>query len=192
MRSERVQVACKQREGPSTRRAARWRAGGRGAGPRGSSGFSWRPFFKRRNSFTCLLFRDWYRPGARECWVTLDSLRAPWTVASQAPLPRGFSRLLPGAGCHFLLQGSSPSAEQNSALFAPLFPALAGGFFTCALHLGSLYEHIHINKKKRKQIELFKFPCLELMLGELHLGLASTDFSVIILFCFVNISPLDR
>ena len=110
----------------------------------------------------------------------------------QAPLSREFSRLLPEWVAISYSRGSSPSAEQNSPLFAPLPPASAGGFFTSGLHLGSPYERIHIKKKNIKQIELFKFPCLVLMLGELHLRLASTAFSLIILFCFVNISPLDR
>ena len=48
----------------------------------------------------------------------------PWTVAPQAPLSMGFPSKILGVGCHSFSRGSSrPGIE-------PVFPALAGGFFT--------------------------------------------------------------
>ena len=40
----------------------------------------------------------------------------PWTVAHQAPPSMGFSRQESGVGCHFLLQGISPTQGSNPGL----------------------------------------------------------------------------
>ena len=45
--------------------------------------------------------------------VVSDSLRPPWTVACQAPLPWDFPGKNTGMGCHFLLQGSSQPRDRT-------------------------------------------------------------------------------
>ena len=60
---------------------------------------------------------------------------ATWTIASQAPLSMGFSRPEYRSGVHALLQGifSNIGIEPESLRS----PALAGGFFTTGVTLGS-------------------------------------------------------
>ena len=53
------------------------------------------------------------------CSVVSDSV-IPWTVARQAPLPWGFSGKNTGVGCHFLLQGISPTQGPNLSLLCLL------------------------------------------------------------------------
>ena len=58
----------------------------------------------------------------------------PWTVAHQAPLSMGFSRLEGWSGCHFSSRGSfRPRTEP----WSPASSALTDGFFNM-YHLGSL------------------------------------------------------
>ena len=54
-----------------------------------------------------------------------------WTVACQAPVQDSPGKNA-GVGCHFLFQGNllNPGIEHTS----PMFPALAGGFFTTEPH----------------------------------------------------------
>ena len=47
---------------------------------------------------------------------------APWTVTHQASHPWNFPGKNTGAGCHFLLQGISPTQEPNLHLIYPLAP----------------------------------------------------------------------
>ena len=48
--------------------------------------------------------------------VVSSSAAKSWTVACQAPLPRGFSRQEYWSGLHFLLQGIFPTQESNTGL----------------------------------------------------------------------------
>ena len=48
--------------------------------------------------------------------VVSDSLRPPWTVACQAPLPWDFPGKNTGMGCHFLLQGIFLTQGSNPSL----------------------------------------------------------------------------
>ena len=53
---------------------------------------------------------------------------APWTVAFQAPLSMGFSRLQYWSGLSFPSPGDLP--EPGIELVSPVSPALVGNFFT--------------------------------------------------------------
>ena len=59
-------------------------------------------------------------------WVWLFATQ--WTVACQAPLSMGFSRVEYWSGCHFLLQGIFLTQGWNSSLLCLLH--LAARFFT--------------------------------------------------------------
>ena len=52
----------------------------------------------------------------------------PWTVAHQAPLSMGFSRQESWSGLQFPPPGDLPDLRIES--MSPVFPTLAGGFFT--------------------------------------------------------------
>ena len=55
---------------------------------------------------------------SRFCHVSLSA--APWTVAHQAPLSKGFFRQEYGVGCYFLLQGIFPTQGSNPHLLSLL------------------------------------------------------------------------
>ena len=57
-----------------------------------------------------------------------DSFAAPWTVAHQAPLSKGFPRQEYWSGLPFPSPGDLPHAGIEPS--SPMSPALAGGFFT--------------------------------------------------------------
>ena len=62
------------------------------------------------------------------CSVMSDSFAAPWTVAHQAPLSKGFPRQEYWSGLPFPSPGDLPHAGIEPS--SPMSPALAGGFFT--------------------------------------------------------------
>ena len=65
------------------------------------------------------------------CVLTCVQLfAAPWTVACQAPLSRGFSRQEYWSGLPFSLPGDLPDPRIKPTSLAS--PALAGGFLTTA------------------------------------------------------------
>ena len=64
------------------------------------------------------------RPGFIPLLLPME-FATPWTVAYQAPLSMEFSRQDTGMGCYALLQGNLPNPG-----IEPVFPELAGGFFT--------------------------------------------------------------
>ena len=59
------------------------------------------------------------------CSVMSDSFVTPWTVAHQAPLPMRLPRQEYWSGLPFPSLGDLPDPG-----IKPVFPALAGGFFT--------------------------------------------------------------
>ena len=59
------------------------------------------------------------------CWVVSESFVTPWTVARQVPLSMKISRQEYWSGLPFPSSGDLPDPG-----IKPLFPALAGGFFT--------------------------------------------------------------
>ena len=61
------------------------------------------------------------------CSFGSDSFATPWMVAHQAPL--SFLGKNTGVSCHFLHQGIFSTQELNPSLL-PVFPELAGRFFT--------------------------------------------------------------
>ena len=61
------------------------------------------------------------------CLVMSDSA-APWTVASQAPLPMEFSRQAYWSRVLFPTPGNLPDPGIEPA--SPVFPKLVGSFFT--------------------------------------------------------------
>ena len=67
----------------------------------------------------CLMYIDTYThcECMRACSVVSDSLWPHGLIAYQALLSREFSRQEYGAGCHFLLQGISPTQGSNPCLF---------------------------------------------------------------------------
>ena len=69
------------------------------------------------------------------CSGVSNSLRPPWTVAHQAPLPMGFSRQEHWSG----LPCSSPEdlPDPGTEPASVTSPALAGGFFTTSATSGS-------------------------------------------------------
>ena len=68
------------------------------------------------------------------CSVAFNSA-TPWTVAHQAPLSMGFSRQEYWSGLPFPPPGDFPDPGIKST--SPVSPALAGGFFTAFIGLGS-------------------------------------------------------
>ena len=78
--------------------------------------------------------------------VTSNSLRPPWTIASQAPMSLGFSRQKYWSGLSFPPPGDLPnSGIEPRSLMSPV---LASEFYHCC-HLGSWFWLIlKINIKK--------------------------------------------
>ena len=62
------------------------------------------------------------------CFSIVQLSATPWTVASQVPLSMGFSWQRHWSGLPFLLPGYLPNPEIEC--LSPVFPALAGRFFT--------------------------------------------------------------
>ena len=72
--------------------------------------------------------------------VVSNSFATPWTVAHQAPLPMGFFRQEYWSGLPFPSPGDLPNPG-----IKPVFPALAGGFFTTEPP-GKLYYPFNVHR----------------------------------------------